>query len=243
MNENLDPFNDWDAAYVLGALSMDDRALFERHLVGCVSCAGAVAELAGIPGILTKLDTQSAVALMSSPEAEHLYDSGYELELLQKLARTETAKQRRMRALRAVGAVAASAVLVFGGIVAGTAMRPAGNLVTNPLTNTAVGIPVVMSGVAANVITADLRVTNKAWGTRIDWNCTYGSAWKSGDAAQSYDLVVTDAAGVETTVATWIATGFGAKGLAAASKIPTANIRSVDIRATGSPMPLVSGNL
>ena len=143
MNEKLDPFSDWDAAYVLGALSMDDRALFERHLVGCVSCAGAVAELAGIPGILTKLDTQSAVALMSASEVGHLYDSGYELGLLQKLARAGTVQQRRVRVRRAVGAVAASAVLVFGGVVAGAAMRPTDKLVTNPLTNIAVGTPVI----------------------------------------------------------------------------------------------------
>ena len=243
MNENLDPFSDWDAAYVLGALSMDDRALFERHLADCVSCAAAVAELAGIPGILTKLDTQSAVALMSAPEAGHLYDSGYEFGLLQKLARVGTVQQRRVRALRAVGMVAASAVLVVGGVAVGTALRPASNLATNPLTNIAVGTPVVMSGVAPSVMEADLRVTSKPWGTRIDWSSEYGSTWKAGDGPQSYDLVVTDAAGVETTVATWIATGSGAKGLAAASNIPTANIRSVDIRATGSPMPLVSGNL
>lgn len=243
MNENLDPFSDWDAAYVLGALSMDDRALFERHLVGCVSCAAAVAELAGIPGILTKLDTQSAVALMSSPEAGHLYDSGYEFGLLQKLARVGTVQQRRVRAMRTVGMVAASAVLLVGGVAVGTALRPASNLVTNPLTNIAVGTPVVMSGVGANVMKADLWVTSKPWGTRIDWSSEYGSTWKSGDGPQSYDLIVTDTAGVETTVATWIAAGAGAKGLAAASKIPTANIRSIDIRATGSPMPLVSGNL
>lgn len=243
MNENRDPFSDWDAAYVLGALSMDDRALFERHILDCVNCAAAVAELAGIPGILTKLDTQSAVALMNTPAAEHVYDSGYESGLLQKLARLATVQQRRVRALRTVGMVAASAILLVGGVVVGTGLRPTANLVSDPLSSTAVGIPVVMSGVGANGMEADLRVTSKAWGTRVDWSCNYGSELKSADGPLSYDLVITDAAGVETTVATWIATGSGAKGLAAASKIPTAKIRSVDIRASGSPKPLVSGNL
>lgn len=243
MNENLDPYNDWDAAYVLGALSMDERRDFELHLVGCGNCAAAVAELAGIPGILTKIDTQDAISLMEAPSVEDLYDVGYEFGLLQKLARAAVEQKRRLRVMRAVGIAAASAVLIVGGIVLGSAIDQTGNPVPNSVPSALVGIPVAMSEVAPEVMTVELSVTRKPWGTRFDWSCNYGGESKPGYGPQSYDLVITDTNGVETTVASWIATGSGAKGLAAASKVPTANIRSVDIRASGSSVPLARGNL
>jgi carotenoid cleavage dioxygenase-like enzyme len=42
----------WDAAYVLGALTEADRAEFEAHMAGCLSCQEAVAELAAVAPLL-----------------------------------------------------------------------------------------------------------------------------------------------------------------------------------------------
>ncbi len=39
MNEFNDAFKDWDAAYVLGALSADDRKEYENHLAHCAECS------------------------------------------------------------------------------------------------------------------------------------------------------------------------------------------------------------
>ena len=47
-------FAEWDAAYVLGALSPDDRHAYEDHLAGCERCRAAVAELAPLPGLLAR---------------------------------------------------------------------------------------------------------------------------------------------------------------------------------------------
>ena len=33
-----DPYREWDAAYVLGALSPRDRRAFEQHLATCPAC-------------------------------------------------------------------------------------------------------------------------------------------------------------------------------------------------------------
>jgi AAA ATPase domain/Putative zinc-finger len=46
----------WDAAYVLGSLSETDRREFEAHLPGCRNCRDAVAELSGMPALLSLLD-------------------------------------------------------------------------------------------------------------------------------------------------------------------------------------------
>lgn len=49
-----DEFATYDAAYVLGALSPEDRQAFEEHLQECDRCAAAVRELAGLPGLLAQ---------------------------------------------------------------------------------------------------------------------------------------------------------------------------------------------
>lgn len=45
----------WDAAYVLGSLSAADRRGFEAHMADCPACRQAVAELGGMPALLSQL--------------------------------------------------------------------------------------------------------------------------------------------------------------------------------------------
>jgi hypothetical protein len=54
--EDGDKYAEWDAAYVLGSLSETDRREFDAHLDECQSCRDAVAELSGIPALLSLLD-------------------------------------------------------------------------------------------------------------------------------------------------------------------------------------------
>ncbi|MEQ6903775.1 zf-HC2 domain-containing protein, partial [Nocardioides sp. YIM 152588] len=54
-----DPYAHDDAAYVLGALSPEERRAFEEHLTGCAECARAVREVAGVPGLLARLDASA----------------------------------------------------------------------------------------------------------------------------------------------------------------------------------------
>ena len=58
-----DAVHEWDAAYVLGGLSADERAQFERHLCGCDTCTASVADLAGLPAVLRLLPVDQAVAI------------------------------------------------------------------------------------------------------------------------------------------------------------------------------------
>ena len=102
MNERTDPFHDWDAAYVLGALSPDDRRAFEQHLAQCQACSAAVAELAGMSGLLGKLPAAEALALVDAtpdeprPE-ERLRTKRHEPGVVQRLAASVRATWRRTR--------------------------------------------------------------------------------------------------------------------------------------------------
>ena len=49
-------YDDWDGAYVLGALAPGERLEFERHLAGCAPCTLAVRQMAGLPGLLGRVD-------------------------------------------------------------------------------------------------------------------------------------------------------------------------------------------
>lgn len=58
-------YADRDAAYVLGALSSTERQDFERHLHSCPRCTEAVSELAGMPGLLARVDPDDVAALLA----------------------------------------------------------------------------------------------------------------------------------------------------------------------------------
>src|SRR5271170_1152136 len=53
----------WDAAYVLGSLSAADRREFESHMANCPECRQAVAELSGVPALLSQLDRELVAAI------------------------------------------------------------------------------------------------------------------------------------------------------------------------------------
>jgi hypothetical protein len=64
-----DPFTDWDAAYVLGALDAGERRAFEEHLVTCSRCRQAIDELRGLPNLL---GTVPESAYLDVPESAYL---------------------------------------------------------------------------------------------------------------------------------------------------------------------------
>ena len=89
MNSHPDAFRDWDSAYLLGILGPDDRRTFQHHLSTCAACSAAVADLAGMPGILSGLSTAEAVALTLAPDDERVLAGLQEPDLVQRLATSD----------------------------------------------------------------------------------------------------------------------------------------------------------
>ena len=230
VNELVDPFRTWDAAYVLGSLGMEDRRAYERHLLTCESCTKSVGEIAGIPGVLMKLSTGSAQALLDSvSEVENFAQN--KSDLVQSLAAAAvTRRQRVRRRFIAMSSVAAALLLVIG-VGVGTQVHSARIL----------GTHVVMTELIPNSMKVNLHILGKKWGSQITWDCTYARVQPDNVSAEPYNLVITDKAGVSTVVASWQAIGNSAKGLVASTQISLARIKSIEIRDAGSVRPIVQG--
>ena len=108
MNAIPDKFAQWDAAYVLGALSPGERREFEEHLASCPACRAAVSELAALPGLLAQIspadaamlslaDDSAAYAESSEPSAAEagVIDQGPPPSLLPKMIKTARTRRRR----------------------------------------------------------------------------------------------------------------------------------------------------
>lgn len=216
-----DSYREWDAAYVLGALSAEERLEFEKHAEGCDQCRASVAELAGIPGILAKLPVAQAVASAAPGEQPQAEPTFPELGIVQRLAHID---RRRRRRRSVIVAIAAGLVVVgsLGGLWASNAFAPSLHLHE-------------MTAVGQDAVTAQLSVVAQPYGSRIVWSCQYPSTWKG---SHKYDLIVIDAAGAATTVATWSSAG-NADGLTATTAIPATSIRAVEIRLTGAESALL----
>jgi hypothetical protein len=235
VSDSVDLYRDWDAAYVLGALDTGDRRAYEQHLATCPACCAALSEFAGLPGILSKLSAEDAVALLNADDVsagvdDHLREGSHVPGVVQRLALATKRRRRRVR----FGMLGATALLV--GILATIG-------VVYSAGQTPIAAAVAMDPVAQHVITASMSVTPKAWGTRFDWSCRYPAATEHYGSPVAYDLVVVSKDGVQSVVASWTTTGEAATGLSASSAISFGDIRSVEIRPTGSSSILLHENL
>ncbi|MBN9169085.1 MAG: zf-HC2 domain-containing protein, partial [Microbacterium sp.] len=92
MNPEHARYADWDAAYVLGALSADDRREFEAHLEACPDCRRAVAELAPTVALLSRVAVGTVEAM--SEEDDLAGEAAARAQLL-SLDRARSRRRRR----------------------------------------------------------------------------------------------------------------------------------------------------
>lgn len=231
MTEQQDRYREWDAAYVLGALGPRERREFEEHLATCDQCRQAVGELAGMPALLGLVDGDQAQALVEEPASA----AGATVVDLAQVARAARRQRGRRRVL---AAVAAAALLVVGGTGGALVHRATQDGAVEQ--TVADGRTVRLDPAAGVAMTADVTLTDRPWGTRVDWSCDYATdAW----AGATYELVLVDDAGQRKVVATWRAEGSAAHGLGASSALSLSQVRSVQITRTGDDVPLASADL
>ncbi|MFE6967830.1 anti-sigma factor family protein [Isoptericola sp. NPDC057653] len=236
MTATTDPYREWDAAYVLGALSPADRREFEEHLAGCDGCRAAVAELAGVPGLLASVPVEHALATDPRGVVAGGDDDG-DLADVVPLAALAGAARRSRRRRRSLVAVAAS-VLLVGGVGAGLALGGPGE---GPVPAPSSPAPVAQSRavdlvpVGAVDVRASLTATAKPWGTSLEWSCTYPPRSGRYDPADAtgYALVLVDQDGGRTVAGTWTGSGTESTGLGAASSLPLDRIARVEIARAG----------
>ncbi|GGU34617.1 anti-sigma factor family protein [Nocardioides albus] len=246
-------FADWDASYVLGALSPSDRRAFERHLTGCSVCRDSVAELAGMPGLLGTLSREEAEELLE--------DTGLETAPPPLAALAGAVRRSRLR--RRALAVAAAVVLLAGGTaIGGLMLGRDGN--RQPAADPSASAAATPSDSAvANVRTLDLRpvgsvdmwaqlvVTPTSWGTKLNWSCHYppkpgqSSPERSDYPAEpvTYDLVLVGRDGSRTVAGSWTWSGGETLGLDASSAVPIADVERVEITLDGDDSAVAAASL
>ena len=218
-----------DAAYVLGSLSPGERLDFERHLAGCDECARSVRALAGMPGLLDRVDP----AVLEHPES----DPPLPVTLLPALTR-EIGRGRRRRTIAIAGlaaAVAAVAALSVPTVVSrmeDDGSRSAGPSAPTSSTDEVETRPMAPLGDVP--VQATLGLEQVRWGTRLLLTCTYEPQSVEYDLPDEVDylLFVRTRHGRTEQIGSWRSVGGTTMQVPAATSVVRAEIVSVEVRTT-----------
>jgi hypothetical protein len=196
-----DPFATFDAAYVLGALSPEDRQAYELHLRECADCTRSVQDLAGLPGLLSQVTPEM---IESEPSLEGLLPSTL----------VKVAKSRRRRSAVLVGALAVAAAagiaLAFSLAAPGSESRPP---------------DVTMTALGNYPVQADIGIEGRDWGTRVDLSCSY-----HGGLIGDYVLVAVQRDGGVTELASWRAIPQHTARVVVGTPLRSADIQALEVR-------------
>jgi len=230
-----DQFRHYDAAYVLGALSAADRQEFENHLRGCESCRKAVSDVAGLPGLLARVEPAQLERADEAPR-EPVPET-----LLPRLLR-EVSRQQRRRRTRATAMAAAVAAAVAAVSVGVTTAVQDGRPPAVSAPSADAGPGRAMTQVHQTALSARVAMEEVAWGTRLQITCTYRSQRYGASTLPEYALVVHTRGGDEQQVATWRAVDGRPTTVTAATASRLSEISSVEVRTTeGEPVLRLAG--
>lgn len=206
-----------DAAYLLGALSPSERLAFESHLADCAACQRSVQELAGVPGLMGKVQPEDFSSPQQPPPASLL------ATLTRGVHRERTRRRWLVGAIAAAAAVAVLAVGVGIHAVIDSGHQQTASTAMSPVTNTPVR--------------ATVQLNDEPWGTEISLLCHYNESHSYPVAPQTYALVVTDRAGTVRQLATWKVVPDGISKVTGSIGWNRADIARVEIRTLdGSPV-------
>ncbi|HEY7046333.1 MAG TPA: zf-HC2 domain-containing protein [Jatrophihabitantaceae bacterium] len=215
MSQSVDPFEMYDGAYVLGALSDDDRRAYEAHLATCDACAASVRDLQVLPQALASV---SPSVLDDEPPPASL------LPALERRVRRE--RNRRHWILS--GLTAAAAACIAAVILIAT--RP-----DQPSHH-----PVAMQAVSNAPIKATAEVRSVGWGTRIEVECKY---YEAQSETRSYAVVVVPRHGQAEKLGSWNLLPGKTADYETGTSMPIDQIASVQITSVDGQHALLALNL
>jgi anti-sigma factor RsiW len=199
-------------AYVLGALEPEEMEAMRRHLDTCARCAAEEHALAGLPGLLDRVQADEEPA----PLSPRLEDEVLDRFVRERAEETTRSAGRRRFALPAVAAAAVALVLglaVFlwpadeDGAYAHTEMRGHGAWA-------AASVAEVDSGARVRIEANDLpRGAYELWCVRTDgrW-ISGGSFWAARDGSADAELTAAVSPGEYHTVVITERSSMGARG-------------------------------
>lgn len=239
----VDSYAEWDAAYVLGALSSDERREFEDHLSACSACQAAVAEFAGLPGLLGRVPAGEVLAL-DLDVSDEVGPAGPEVTLPAHGSPTMSPPVRlvdRLRRRRGWGvpfAVAASALAIgaAGGYAASSTTQPGSP--SSVASGHSDSTRLAFSAVQPSGMTAVVDVVRGTSGTQFRVECQYAAApnrseSRSGghDYGQTeYAIWVVDRIGHATELKAWTARPGIVMHPSGATPLPYSSLSAVEIR-------------
>jgi anti-sigma factor RsiW len=188
----------WDAAYVLGSLAAAERREFELHMTRCPACREAVAELSGVPALLSQLGPEEVAAISESGSTAGTPFATPEMspELLPTLLEKVRWRRRRTRITTWAASAVAAVVLAIGVFVGLQGVAD-----TSPQQVTAAAQP--MAQVGTNLLASTVSVTPQHWGTFINLQCVCLAPLTAHH--DTLAMVVVGRDGSQTRLATWVA--------------------------------------
>ncbi|HET6703833.1 zf-HC2 domain-containing protein [Amycolatopsis sp.] len=201
-----DPFATFDAAYVLGALAPEDRQRFEEHLRTCDRCAASVRELAGLPGLLARVDKPAALPDPGPPPPDLLPAV---------LRRVRRGRRIRLAVTSASAGLAVAACVALAVVASAPAAPPS----------------VAMTVLGQFPVRADARLAAFDWGTQVDMSCSYTGGRSGGE----YVLVAISRSGTETQLATWKAVPDNTARLSIGTALRQPDLAALEVRLADGP--------
>ncbi len=214
---SVDPYAELDAAYVLGALPPAQRREYERHLDSCVDCARAVRELAGMPGILSRIPARE---MLGEPEPP------LPASVLPAVVAAVRRERRHRRTWVVTGAALAAAAIIAFFVVAVTGVGR-GDGAGGPIPTQS--FVALTENYPDRPLHAEVSLVPKKWGTELDMHCTYDAG---PGQVHSYLLIAVDRSGRVEPLGSWRAGPGDVSKFVGSTSLTLDQIARVEIRSS-----------
>ena len=202
--------------YILGAISPADRSTVERHLARCAGCRAELAGLAALPGRLGSVPAAD-MTRMAEDERDRAARDDRPPDVPLRTLLDRTARIRRHLRWRRL-AVAAAAVVIAGGAVAGS--RALYAPATPPAASAVPWAATVTGRDPQTGMSATVRYLPRPWGLALQVQVSGISA------GTRCELQVVNARGQDVPAGGWmVAAGHAWAWYPASSPLPAADVR------------------